>query len=94
MAYEGRTDDEGWPLGTTPELKAWLSDRAQEFFTRGEPRHAELHVVYGWINGQRGPDPWQTAALLDWRYAAVERALRAAGARQVWALVGAHHTRR
>lgn len=79
--YQGRRQEDGWPIGVTAEQKAELVGLVRDFL-----RLVNKPVLL-WVVAEHCGSQWSArGVVLDWRYACVERALRAAGAEEVWRL--------
>lgn len=74
-------DNRDWPKGTSEALKAWITEQVTVVLRMHEP--SPLWVIIDRITHEArnsacdAAREWREGALLDWRYALVERALRA-----------------
>lgn len=86
MSYDNVTKDaNGWPVGTTDAAKlalTWAVKLYLERVTAG----AELWVLVDHVKYTVPKSVWDRPVLVDYQYAAVERAARNAGAIPVWQL--------
>lgn len=81
------TDVAGWPLGVLPETRTWLLNKLPEILKRPNKDGWTLHEIVYWIYHEATlPLQLKEAILQDWRFAVIERALRAIKARQVYTL--------
>lgn len=88
MNYDNvRTDSTGWPVGTSTEAMIALTEAARNFLVKN-PGGAELWVIVGYVKNVVPRSVWDPPVVLDYQYATVDRAVRAAGAVSVWKLPG------
>lgn len=81
MQYVER-DSTDWPKGMTDEEKLDLCEKVREVLNRN-PSGLPLWLVYECVRDKH-PLAFKNAVVLDWLYAATERALRAIDAENVW----------
>lgn len=77
-------DAAGWPQNLPKEEQVALVAACQHILSVWR-KPASLGSIYYWVKGQNIGPTFNKAALLDWRYCAVERALREC-ANEVWEL--------
>lgn len=88
--YHVETSDTDWPKSLTMEERAGLVTLTREALARFGARGAGLYEIermVSAVNDTKHPAPipiFRKAALWDFRYACVERALRAIDAEQRW----------
>jgi hypothetical protein len=80
-----RTDSTGWPVGTSTEAMAAITQAVLDFLKK-RPEGAELWVIVDYVKNHVPLTVWDRPVVLDYQYATVDRALRAAGAIPVWRL--------
>ena len=86
MSYDNvRTDSTGWPVGTSTEAMAAITQAVLDFLKK-RPEGAELWVIVDYVKNHVPLAVWNRPVVLDYQYATVDRALRAAGAIPVWRL--------
>lgn len=84
------TDGLDWPKGLSLEERGALVDLTREALARFGEKGASLNSIERMVdalNNQRHPAPvpiFRKACMWDYRYACVERALRAIDAEQRW----------
>lgn len=79
---------DGWPVFVDQAGKEWLTARVKSVLSNNGPLIISTVVYWVWrvYAGEPKPECLQHVALIDAQYAAVHRALIAAGAEQVWVL--------
>lgn len=86
MSYDNvRTDSTGWPVGTSTEAMTAVTKAVLDFLKK-HPEGAEMWVIVGYVKNVVPKAVWDPPVVLDYQYATVDRALRAAGAVTVWRL--------
>lgn len=77
----------GWPRGTTNEVATWLCTSISDILEHSE-RPLATHEVYEALRAERyrtsAPEQWRRAVVIDFLYAAVDRALRSIAATAAW----------
>lgn len=86
MSYDNvRTDSTGWPIGTSTEAMTAVTKAVLDFLKK-RPEGAETWVIVDYVKNVVPRAVWDPPVVLDYQYATVDRALRAAGAVTVWRL--------
>lgn len=81
------TQRDGWPVGVDDETKELLVKTIKELLTR-HPKGLELWVIHSAVKSKLSFREWNRSPLLDHQFATIERAVRQAGALNVWRLPG------
>lgn len=85
LAFNNRQFD-GWPTGLSEEDKAWARNKALNLFIEHK-RPLDLETLRRVLfQSEDRPQAFKEPSLYDYQYATADRAMRAAGARQLWVL--------
>lgn len=79
------TQRDGWPVGVSAEAKVALIKEVKDLLSRN-PYGLELWVIVKAVQSTVPISVWPRSPLLDYQYATIVRAVRGAGALNVWRL--------
>lgn len=85
LAFSNRQFD-GWPMGLSEADKVWARDQALKLFAEHKRPLDPETLRRALFQSEGRPQAFKTPSLYDYQYATADRAMRAAGARQLWVL--------
>lgn len=83
MTDNVRCQIDGWPLGVSEQEKVFLAETVRGLIEKAGPQ--PLHTIVNYVTHYVPNDKWPSrGVLLDYIYATIERACRAANLEPVW----------
>jgi len=82
MTYNVRCQIDGWPLGVSEQEKVILAETVREIIEKAGP--LPMHAIVNYVTHLPNNKWPSQGTFLDYTYATIERACRAANLEPVW----------